>query len=61
MAEIVLDCSRHILIVDGAEYKYFEINWGYRDDIPLCNIYILDGNSIITGTFEHGDVVCIND
>lgn len=61
MTEIILDCNRNILIVDSTEYKYFEINWGYRGDIPLCNICILDGNSIITGIFEHGDVVYIND
>ena len=61
MTKITLDWTRHILMVDDMEYKYFEVNWGYRGDVLLCDICILDGNSIITGTFEHGDVVCIND
>ncbi len=59
MAEIILDWNKHILIVDGVEYKYFEINWGYRDDMPLCDICILD--SAITGIVKRKDIVFIND
>lgn len=61
MAEIILDCGRHILIIDGVEYKYFEINWGYHGDVPLYDICALDGNSVITGVIKRKDIVCIND
>ncbi len=61
MTEIVLDWSKHILVIDGVEYKYFEINWGYRDDISLCDIYILDGDSVITGIVKSRDIIYIND
>ncbi len=61
MPEIILDWNKYILIVNGIEYKYFEVNCDCWGDIPLCKIYILDGDSIISGAIERKDIIYIND